>query len=103
MTEMGYNTGEMQTWSGDVDRASEEYETMSNSYFNTVDAMSAYYTGGLADTYREDVLAKKPSFSRMAEAIAECAEVIKHQAISIDDTEDELAYKARSGNILDNG
>ncbi len=100
MTTMGYDTGSMVKWSGDVDDASQEYQTTSDAMFAAVDNMSAYYTGGLAETFQEEVLSKKPNFNNMAEAIAECAEVIKKQASNIDDAEDEMAHKARSGNIL---
>jgi uncharacterized protein YukE len=100
MTTMGYDTGDMVIWSGDVDDASQSYQIESDSLFSAVDNMSAYYTGGLAETFQEEVLSKKSNFNNMAEAIAECAEVIKKQASNIDDAEDEMAHKARSGNIL---
>lgn len=98
---VGHNTGEMRKWSGDINKASEEYNDLVNDLYKNVDVLvSSEFTGGLAKEFENDVLDKRQDFLNLSTILNEASELISSTASSIDEDEEYLASRFKSNNEL---
>jgi uncharacterized protein YukE len=89
----------MRKWSGDIDKASEEYKGLVDDLYKNVDVLvSSEFTGGLSKEFENDVLDKKDTFLSLSTTLNEASELISATASSIDDDEEYLASRFKSNN-----
>jgi len=99
MNSVGHNTGAMRTWSGDMNKASEDYNALVDDlYHNVDDLVSVEFTGGLSKDFENDVLDKREAFNSLSRTLVECADLINSTASSIDADEEALSARIKSNN-----
>ena len=98
---IGHNTEEMRVWSDTMKKYSEDFDREIGSLFNLVrNFVGTEFTGGLADNFEESVLSKESRFASLSETLRECADLIEHTSVSIDEDEQRLVSNYENNSAL---
>lgn len=98
---VGHNTEEMRRWSGDINNASGEYESLISEIYNAVDRfVSSDFTGGISGHLEEQILSQRANFQNLSECLQEFSKMMSDTSANIDEDENYLRQKIQSSDIL---
>ena len=99
MNSVGHDTGAMRTWSGDINKAADDYKGLVDDlYRNVSDLVSVEFTGGLSKEFENDVLDKRDVFDGLYQTLVDCADLINGTASYIDADEEALSARFKNNN-----
>ena len=98
---VGHNTEEMRNWSGDINNAAAEYESLIGGIYNAVDRFVASdFTGGMSSHLEEQILSQRDNFQKLSECLQEFSKMMSDTSANIDEDEEYLKQKIQSSDII---